>query len=268
MGKTRLSVVAVLLAFLGLTSLGQGDMGTLGQIKARGVLRVGIRTASPPFGFIGEHGENKGFDVDIARWLSKELIGNADAVEFIPITPANETGFLSAGKIDILADTAITAERRKTVAFSVPYFVTGHLILERNNERPVSYRELSGKKVATLAGSTSDAAVRRSGAKSVRFSTIAEAVRALREGLVDAVVAPDEILFEVEKGNRELKMANWQPFAVVRCGLAVRKGDDEWLTFVNDRLTAMKRTSQYRTFLEKWFGMVRARLYEKMLASP
>ena len=77
MGKARLSVMAVLLATLGLTSLAQGDMGTLGQIKARGVLRVGVRTASPPFGFIGEHGENKGFDVDMARWLSKELFGNA-----------------------------------------------------------------------------------------------------------------------------------------------------------------------------------------------
>ena len=267
MSKTILSAVAVLLAFLGLTSLGQGDMDTLGQIKARGQLRVGVRTASPPFGFIGEHGENTGFDVDIARWLSKELFGNADAVEFIPVTPGNEISLLNAGKIDILADTAITAERRQRVAFSVPYFVTGHLILVRSNERPLSYRDLSGKKVATLAGSTSDAVVRRAGAKSVRFNTIAEAVRALREGQVDAVVAQDEILFEVEKGNQELKMANWQPFAVVRCGLAMRKGDDEWLSFVNDKLTAMKRTTQYRTFLEKWFGMVRARLYEKMLAS-
>jgi ABC-type amino acid transport substrate-binding protein len=242
-------------------------MGTLGQIKARGELRVGVKIASSPFGFIDGHGENKGFDVDIAKWLSKELFGNADAVEFIPVTSRNEIDLLNAGKIDILADAAITAERRKEIAFSVPYFVTGHLILVRNNEKPVSYRGLSGKKVATVAGSTSDTVVGASGATSVRCNTIAEAVRALREGQVDAVVAKDEILFEVEKGNPELSMANWQPFAVVRCGLAVRKGDDEWLSFVNDRLTMMKKTSEYRKLLEKWFGMVRALLYERMLSS-
>jgi putative glutamine transport system substrate-binding protein len=266
-GKARLSVLAVLLATLGLTSLAQGDMGTLGQIKARGVLRVGVRTASPPFGFIGEHGENKGFDVDMARWLSKELFGNADAVEFIPVTPGNGINLLNAGKMDILADTAITAEGRKKVAFSVPYFVTGHLILVRDRERPLSYRNLSGKKIATVAGSTSDTVVRKSGATSVRFNTIAEAVRALHAGQVDAVVAQDEILFAVEKEDQELKMANWQPFEVVRYGLAVRKGSDEWLSFVNDRLTTMLKTSEYRTLLEKWFGMVRGLLYKKMLSS-
>jgi ABC-type amino acid transport substrate-binding protein len=268
MSKARLSVAAFCLATLCLASPGQGSMGTLGQIKARGELRVGVTTASPPFGFIGEHGENKGFDVDIAKWLAKELFGNAAAVRFIPVTPHNEIDLLNAGKVDILADAAITAERREEVAFSVPYFVTGHLILVRSNGKPISYRDLSGKKVATVAGSTSDSVVGTSGATDVRFTTIAEAVRALREARVDAVVAKDEILFKVEKEHPELIMANWQPFAVVRYGLAVRKGDDEWLSFTNDRLTTMKKTAEYRKLLEKWFGMVRALLYERMLSFP
>lgn len=267
MSKVRLSVVTVFLATLCLSSPGQGSMGTLGQIRARGELCVGVKTASPPFGFIGKHGENKGFDVDIGKWLSKELFGNANAVEFIPVTPRNEIDLLNAGTIDILADTAITAERRKEVAFSVPYFVTGHLILVRSNERPLSYRDLSGKKVAIVVGSTSDTVVATTGATSVRCNTIAEAVQALREGQVDAVVAKDETLFDVEKEHPELRMASWRPFAVVHCGLAARKGDDAWLRFVNARLTAMEKTSQYRTLLEKWFGLVRALLYERMLSS-
>jgi ABC-type amino acid transport substrate-binding protein len=230
-------------------------------------VRVGVKTASPPFGFIGEHGENDGFDVDIGKWLSKELFGNAAAVKFIPVTPRNEIDLLNAGATDILADAAITPERRKEAAFSVPYFVTGHLILVRTDERSVSYRDLPGKRVATVTGSTSDSVVAGSGAMDVRFNTITEALRALRKGRVDAVVAKDEILFEVEKENPGLSMANWRPFAVVRCVLAVRKGDDAWLSFVNDRLIMMKKTSEYRTLLEKWFGVVRALLYERMLSS-
>ena len=37
--------------------------------------------------FIGKHGENEGFDVDIARWLARELFGDAVVVRFIPVTP-------------------------------------------------------------------------------------------------------------------------------------------------------------------------------------
>ena len=230
-------------------------------------MRVGVKTASPPFGFIGTHGEHEGFDVDVTKWLSSELFGSPDAVRFVPVTSQNEIGLLNAGTIDILADAAITPERGKEVALSIPYFVTGHLILQRDDERPLSFDDLSGKRVAAVAGSSSDAVVGGKGANDVRFSSIAEALQALREGRVDAVVAKDEIVFAIEKEHPELNVTSWHPFAVVRCGLAVRKGDDAWLAFVNERLTAMKKTSQYRELLEKWFGLVRALLYERMLTS-
>jgi aspartate/glutamate/glutamine transport system substrate-binding protein len=266
--KTILSLLPVIFVILCLAFPGQSRANTLEQIKARGELRVGVKTTTPVFGFIGEHGENKGFDVDIARWLSKNLFGNAEAIQYIAVTPLDEVVFLNTGRIDILVGTAIIAERRKEVDFSIPYFVTGHLILLRSNEKPISYRDLSGKKVATVAGSASDMVISTSGATSVRFNTIAEAVRALKEDRVDAIVAKDEILFEVEKENPELSTSNWQPFAVEHIGFAVRKGDNEWLSYVNDKITTMQKTSEHRKLLEKWFGMARTLLYERMLSLP
>jgi ABC-type amino acid transport substrate-binding protein len=55
--------------------------------------------------------------------------------------------------------------------------------------------------------------------------------------------------------NRGLKMASLQPFRPARYGLGVRKGDKEWLDFVNATLEKMKETGDYEKLLEKWFGL-------------
>ena len=51
-------------------------------------------------------------------------------------------------------------------------------------------------------------------------------------------------------------MASLQPFRPGRYGLAVRKGDTEWLDFINATLTKMKETGEYGRLLDKWFGPV------------
>ena len=51
-------------------------------------------------------------------------------------------------------------------------------------------------------------------------------------------------------------MAGLQPFRPGRYGLAVRKGDKEWLDFINGTLTKMKETGEYDKLLDKWFGPV------------
>jgi ABC-type amino acid transport substrate-binding protein len=50
-------------------------------------------------------------------------------------------------------------------------------------------------------------------------------------------------------------MASLQPFRPARYGLAVRKGDKEWLDFINSTLAKMKETGEYEKLLEKWFGL-------------
>jgi ABC-type amino acid transport substrate-binding protein len=42
--------------------------------------------------------------------------------------------------------------------------------------------------------------------------------------------------------NRDLKIADLEPFRPTQYGLGVRKGDQEWLDFSNAALTKMKET--------------------------
>ncbi len=97
-----------LLLFIGLISLSpfeEGVAGTLQDVKARGKVIVGVKADYPPLGFLDKKGIHKGFDIDIAKALSKELFGNENAVEFVSVTSENRIPFLIWRKIDVIAAT-------------------------------------------------------------------------------------------------------------------------------------------------------------------
>ncbi len=244
--------------FLSLVYSGEGMAGTLQDVRARGKLIAGVKTDYPPLGFLDKKGVNQGFDIDIAKAVSKELFGNEDAIQFVPVTSGNRIEFLISKKIDIIVATlTITEGRRKEVDFSVPYFITGQLILVRGDSKISRYHDLAGKKVATIRGSTGDIAIEElvPTAERVKFERNSEALQALKERRVEAFVQDYVLLFNLLRKNPGLKMANLQPFRPARYGLAVRKGDKEWLDFVNSTLAKMKETGEYQKLLEKWFGL-------------
>ncbi|MCG6533617.1 MAG: transporter substrate-binding domain-containing protein, partial [Syntrophales bacterium LBB04] len=201
---------------------------------------------------------HKGIDIDVAKALSKELFGR-DAVEFVSVTSENRIALLTSGRIDLLAATlTITEERKKSVDFSIPYFITAQAVLVREDSKITKYQDLARKKVATIRGSTGDIAVGElvPDAERIQFERNIEALQALKERRVDAFVQDFILLFNLLQKNRGLKMASLQPFRPGRYGLAVRKGDTEWLDFINATLTKMKETGEYGRLLDKWFGPV------------
>jgi ABC-type amino acid transport substrate-binding protein len=254
--KAFLSLL-LLIGLISLSPFGEGVAGTLQDVKARGKLIVGVKTDFPPFGFLDKKRVNRGFDIDIVRALSKELFGNEEAVEFVSVTSENRIPLLTSGKIDLLAATlTITETRERDVGFTIPYFITGETILVRAGSNITKYQDLAGKKVATIRGSTGDIAIMElvPDADRVRFKTNFEALQALKERRVEAFVQDFVLLFNLLQKNPGLKMAGLQPFRPGRYGLAVRKGDNEWLDFINATLTKMKETGNYEKLLDKWFG--------------
>jgi len=74
------------------------------------------------------------------------------------------------------------------------------------------------------------------------------------------------LLHALIQKSRGLRMAGLQPFRPGRYGLAVRKGDKEWLDFINATFTKMKETGEYEKLLDKWFGPLARVLW--MLLEP
>jgi ABC-type amino acid transport substrate-binding protein len=246
-----------ILVLLSLFFIKEGTAGTLQDVRARGKLIAGVKTDFPPFGFLDKKRVNRGFDIDMVRALSKEIFGNEEAIQFVPVTSENRIVFLNSGRVDLLAATlTISEERKKQVDFTIPYFITGETILVRADSNITKYQDLAGKKVATIRGSTGDSAIGElvPDAERVRFKTNFEALQALKERRVEAFIQDFVLLFNLLQKNSGLKMAGLQPFRPGRYGLAVRKGDQEWLDFINAALTKMKETGEYDKLLVRWFG--------------
>ena len=72
----------------------------LSEIQARGYLIVGIKTNRLPLGFIDETGEISGFEIDIARRLAEALLGDATAVEFVPLRNVDRLNAVLEGRVD------------------------------------------------------------------------------------------------------------------------------------------------------------------------
>jgi ABC-type amino acid transport substrate-binding protein len=254
--KVFLPLVAIS-CVLSLVCFKEGIAGTLQDARTRGSLIAGVRTDLPPFGFLDKNSVVKGIDIDIAKNLAKELFGKENAVKFVPVSSANGLDILNTKKLDILLGGIIITELHKEVIdYSIPYFMGGHLILAREDSTIARYQDLAGKQVAIILGSTGDIAIRElvPQARRVTFTDYSEAVQALKDRHVDALVDTNRVVIHFQRRNPKLKMAGFQPFWPVSYGVGVRKGDEEWLYFVNTALTKMKETGQYEKFLEKWFA--------------
>ena len=221
--STHISLLMRAGRFLGLSILvvislfpfGDVVAGTLQDVRARGKLIAGVKTDFPSFGFLDKKGVNKGFDIDIAKAFSKEIFGNQKAVHFVSVTSENRIAFLNSGRIDLIAATlTITEERRRELDFSIPYFVTGHMILVRADRKITKYQDLAGKKVATIRGSTGDIAVGElvPDAERNKCERNVEALQALKEGRVEAFVQDFLLLYALLEKNPKLKMAGITAF--------------------------------------------------------
>jgi len=256
-GKIGILLVAFSLLFL--TSFEKAIAGPLQDIKMRGRLIAGVNIDFPPCGFLGEKEEKKGLDVDIAKILAKEIFGKEN-VEFVVVDGKNRIALLKSGKIDVIvASMSITEKRRKEIDFSVPYFISGHLILVPMHSKITKYQDLAGLKIATIRDSTGDCTIGElvPTAERLWFPSNSDALQALKDGRVEAFVQDDGLITYLEQKNPHLRIAGLQPFHPTAYGLGVRKSDKEWLGFVNSILTKMEETGEYHKLLDKWFGRVR-----------
>ena len=127
----------------------------------------------------------------------------------------------------------------------------------RGESKITKYQDLAGKQVGTIRGSKGDIAIGElvPTAQRIKFEHPSEAVQALTEHRVEAFVEDYLSLYNLLQKNRGLRIADLQPFSPVRHSLGVRKGDKEWLNFINATLEKMKKTGEYEKLLDKWFGV-------------
>lgn len=185
---------SLLLLVLGSTS--SVEAAELSEIQDRGYLIVGVKDNLRPLGFRDDQSQLQGFEIDLARQLAADLLGDAQAVEFKPLLNQERLDALLNDEVDVLiARMSITDARTRLVTFSRPYYVDGAAFITRDSTIQ-SLRDLRQRTIAVLTGSDTIPTI-RSLLPSVRLQgveTYTEAQTLLESGQIDVFAADATVL--------------------------------------------------------------------------
>jgi len=229
---------------------------TLDLVKKRGKWIVGVKTDFPPFGYIDAAGKNAGFDVDLAYEFTKALFGDPGKVELVSVTSGNRIPYLQSGKIDIIiATVSVNEERAKVVTFSDSYFMSGVLLMVPKSSPINDMKDLAGRKVAIIQGAITDQDIAEQVPQATRlkYGKVTEAVLAVKAGHADAFAQDDILILRLVKDNSDMRVGS-KPFIPRPYGIAVRKGDTEFISFINAQLKRMRADGTYDRIWKKYVG--------------
>jgi len=249
---------------LGLASTRPAFADTLEEVKKRGVLVVGTEAAYVPYEFFKD-GKIIGYDPDIIDHLVAKLGVKAQLVDtaWNGIIPA-----LYAKKFDVIVSAmTITKERADKVLFSMPYADASNVILLRaGEERIKTADDLSGKIIGVQIGSaaagiikTFEAKLKSNGkpgySEVKQYEHYPEAYQDLINKRVDAVVNSRSTMMVVMRdAPGQFKMIPGVSEITAYFGMAFRKEDTSFQSFVNTELASLKSSGQLAKLQEKWFG--------------
>ncbi len=228
----------------------------LDKILKQNKLVVGVRTDTMPFGFKDEKGQYAGYDVDIANIIGESLLGDAKKVEFVPVTASDRIRKLITRDVDILIATiSITEPRERILDFSVPYYIAGQAMMLPVGSDIISLRELSGRKVIIVYGSTSERSI-RTGIPDVNvigYRTYDEAFNALKTGHADALIADDTLLYRYVLNDKSFKLLP-KRYSKEYYAIAFRKDEasQRLQVRVNSILQSLQSSGRLNRLQEKW----------------
>ncbi|MCP3900900.1 MAG: transporter substrate-binding domain-containing protein [Desulfobacteraceae bacterium] len=230
---------------------------TLEKIQKAGELRVGFESGYLPFEMTSKDGDFMGFDIDMAKEMAKAM-----GVKFVPVNTAWD-GIIPAlitDKFDILiSGMTITQERNLAINFADPYIIVGQTILLRKGleGKIKSYADLNDPKytVTSKLGTTGEQAIKRMipKAKYKSFEVESEAALEVLNGKADATIydLPFCVTFMAQQGKGNLTFLD-KPFTFEPLAWAIKKGDPDFLNWLNNFLRQMKNDGRYDTIYSKW----------------
>jgi glutamate transport system substrate-binding protein len=133
---------------VGLSACGGGGGASGGDS-----IKIGIKFDQPGLG-LNDAGKYSGFDVDVANYVAKEL--GKTKVTFVQAPSKQREDLIATGQVDLIFATySITDARKEKVSFAGPYFIAGQDLLVAADSTITGPKDLDGKKLCSVTGSTS-----------------------------------------------------------------------------------------------------------------
>jgi polar amino acid transport system substrate-binding protein len=159
-------------------------------------------------------------------------------------------------KVDLLvASLAITPERAKQVQFSTPYAAASIVLYGDKKANIKAAADLKGKRVGVARASTQDVAltaIAPEGTEIRRFDDDASAMQALMSGQVDAIGCSTTVAAQIDKRAPANSFENKFLLRQQVMAVAMRPGQAELLTTVNDFVARNTANGELNKLYRKW----------------
>jgi glutamate transport system substrate-binding protein len=226
---------------------------TMARLHDAQKITIGTKFDQPGFGLANLDGVPEGFDVEIAKIITTELGIPVENIEWVESPSRVREEYIETDRVDLVVATyTINDSRKERIDFAGPYYVAGQQIMTRADDDSISGPEdfRSGeKKVCSVTGSTPAANIvsylKDQTTQLVLFDTYDKCLDPLRNGDVDAVTTDNVILLGyVSRSPEDFKLVGTK-FTVEPYGIGVKKGDDEFRSFINDVLEEIAADGRY-----------------------
>jgi polar amino acid transport system substrate-binding protein len=234
----------------------------LEEILKRGKLLVGMEAGYQPFEMQDEKGNIVGFDVDMAYEMGKAIFGKGGEkkVELVNTAWEGIIPALMTHKFDIImSGMTLLQSRNLKVNFCEPYYYIGQclLIQKKDKDKYKSYKDLNKKGVIVTSklGTTGSFTAERLMPKATYrfFKTEAEAALQVANGIADAFVY-DEPQVRVNAAKyKDTTVGIFEPLTYEPLAWAIRKGDPDFLNFLNNFLKQTRGDGRWDRLKQKWF---------------
>ena len=242
---------------------------TLKRIAETGTVRIGYVADAPPLSFENEDGDVVGYSIDLCRHIASAIrfdlgLEKID-IEFKPLVSIEDRiSAVENHDVDIeCGATTVTLSRRERVDFTLMTFITGAAVLSRKDKAISAIDQLDKKRIAVLAGTTTEDVVRRVAEvndfriKLTPIKTHDEGMELLNKGKVDGYASDRAMLigqvFRNANVASEYTMTrsalSFEPYAFM-----ITRGDTEFRLAADRALASLYRTARIRRIYQNWFG--------------
>ena len=216
--------------------------GILARVLDRGTLVCGGRTDLTGFGSLDDDGNNIGFDIDLCRAVAAAVLGDANAVEIVPLTSADRGPVLQTAEVDLLSRNVTWTSSRDVQwgNFTIVMFYDGQGFMVSNASGITSTDQFDGASVCVTSGTTTEQNLsdffRQNGYEfeAVIFEETAAVYGAFEEGRCDVTTSDRSQLVSVRSGFADPSAYTILDDIISKEPLtpAVPHGDDAWFDTV------------------------------------
>ena len=222
-----------------------------GTVQA-GVLVMATNAEFPPYEY-HEGGSIVGIDAEIAAAIAEKMGCELqiEDIAFDAIIPE-----VTSGKADMgMAGMTVTEERMENVDFSTTYAIARQVVIVAEGSGITSLADLEGKTIGVQQGTTGDIyASEEFGDDHIeRYAKGMEAVQALSQGKIDAVIIDNEPAKVFITENEGLIILD-EAYADEEYAIAVKKGNTVLLDQINKALEELKADGTLDAIVAKYIS--------------